>query len=164
MFWFRTLSIIHNTLDLYYCNFYILISSVAKRFTCLIMNIAYSKRCILFKFLVVTCYSICLHQQKNLTRLIEKASKKTTNGKYSLVFDQTCIKDRLLPNYTRIIVKRCQCYKKNDLFKTRLLNFTSCLFVVCYKSYNRYLTHFYLSHRSEILHSCVKLQTMHESI
>jgi hypothetical protein len=35
---------------------------------------------------------------------------------------------------------------------------------VCYKSHNRYLTHFYLSNRSEILHTCVKLVTMHESI
>jgi hypothetical protein len=56
------------------------------------------------------------------------------------------------------------------LFTTLLFYFTSCcLFVclsvsVCYKSYNRYLTHFYLSNRSEILHTCVKLETMHESI
>jgi hypothetical protein len=35
---------------------------------------------------------------------------------------------------------------------------------VCYKSNNRYLTHVYLSNGSEILHTCVKSETMHESI
>jgi hypothetical protein len=35
---------------------------------------------------------------------------------------------------------------------------------VCYKSHNRYSTHFYLSNLSEIWHTCVKLETMHESI
>jgi hypothetical protein len=47
---------------------------------------------------------------------------------------------------------------------TLLFNYNSCCLPVCYKSYNRYLKHFYLSNRAENLHTCVKSETMHELI
>jgi uncharacterized protein (DUF1778 family) len=39
---------------------------------------------------------------KSLIRRIEKNNKKIVNKKYSLVFNETCIKEQLLPNYTDI--------------------------------------------------------------
>jgi hypothetical protein len=36
--------------------------------------------------------------------------------------------------------------------------------IVCYITYNQYLTHSHQSIQSEILHTCVKLETMHVTI
>jgi hypothetical protein len=41
---------------------------------------------------------------KSLIRRIEKNNKKVVNKKYSLVFNETCIKEKLLPNYTDIYI------------------------------------------------------------
>jgi hypothetical protein len=41
---------------------------------------------------------------RNFVRLIEKNNKKIVNKKYALVFNQTCINEELLPNYTNIYI------------------------------------------------------------
>ena len=41
-------------------------------------------------------------ENKKIVRNIENLNKKTTNAKLSVLFNQTCISNNLLPSYTNI--------------------------------------------------------------
>jgi hypothetical protein len=43
-------------------------------------------------------------ENKKIVRQIEKKNKKINNIKSSLVFNRTCIKEKLLPTYTNIYI------------------------------------------------------------
>jgi hypothetical protein len=46
-------------------------------------------------------------QTKNIVRYIEKTNKKIVNKTNSLVFNETCLKEEILPTYTNIYIYIC---------------------------------------------------------
>ena len=42
-------------------------------------------------------------ESKNLFRTLEKLQKKYINKKYGVIFNETCLNEKLLPNYTNTL-------------------------------------------------------------
>ena len=51
--------------------------------------------------------------QINVFRNTEKINKKLVSLTYSIIFNETCLRERLLPNYTLIYMYRLRNYTKN---------------------------------------------------
>ena len=59
---------------------------------------------------------------KNLYRKIEKNENKLLKNKWFLIFNETCLKEEILPNYTKIILS-----SQKEMFRKFLANIISML-------------------------------------
>ena len=70
-------------------------------------------RCLLGSLTITINFARIIHtlptEIKNIYRKIEKNENKLLKNKWSLIFNETCLNEEILPNYT-IIYKYKNCY------------------------------------------------------
>ena len=55
-------------------------------------------------FSVTDIFNFLTDEQINVFRNIEKINKKVVSLTYSIIFNETCLRERLLPTYTNIYI------------------------------------------------------------